>query len=97
MPSPDHRFERLARLARSAADDTTRDEIPPALGTRVLAQLQAESAESVSAWEWLPLRAVWLAAAAAAVCVLIGESRGPNPPADERRFAQSIVQDQLSP
>lgn len=97
MPTPDHRFERLARLARSAADDTTCDEIPPALGTRVLAQLRAESAESVSAWEWLPLRAVWLAAAAAAVCVFIGDDRGPNPPADERHFAQSIVQDQLSP
>ena len=97
MPSPENRFERLVRLSRRAPDDTPDGAMPPALATRVIAQLRPVDREPISAWEWLSLRAVPLAAVAAAVCVFLGDDTWPNRPVDEERLTQAIIQDQLAP
>jgi hypothetical protein len=97
MPSPENRFERLAKLSRSAPADGSADTLPPALATRVLAQLRAAAREPVSPWEWLSLRALPLAATVAAICIFFGDGLWPSPAADEQRLAQAIVQQQLTP
>ena len=87
----------LARLARSAPDDPPPVQLPPALPTRVLAQLRAARPEAASPWEWLSVRAVPLAAAAAALCVYVGGSLSRSAQPDPQWLAESIIQRQLEP
>jgi hypothetical protein len=96
MP-PEDRFERLARLGRRAPQETSDPSLPPALATRVLAELRAAAHEPESPLEWLSFRAVPLAAVAAAICIYFAGGLGLRRGTDEQRLAQAIVQEQLSP
>lgn len=97
MSSPDDHFSRLARLARRAPEPTPNNVPPSALAHQVLARLRTEDRTTVSAWEWLSLRALPLAAAMAAICVFLNDDLTPNRPEDELRLAQAMIQEQLAP
>lgn len=91
MSTPEDPFHRLSRLARRVPAQPPGD-LPPGLATRVLAQVRAaESTESVSLWEWLSLRALPFAAAAAAVCVLVSFARQESPRGDVEFLVQHLV------
>ncbi len=97
MSSPDGHFSRLAQLAQRAPESAHADEVPAALANRVLLRLRNEDRTTVSAWEWLSLRALPLAAAMAAICVFLNDDLTPNRPDDELRLAQAMIQEQLAP
>lgn len=97
MSHPDDQFSRLARLARRAPEEAPPAELPVALATRVLAQLSGDDRPAISAWEWLSLRALPVAAALTAGFVFLGDDTWPVRPDDEQRIAQAMVQDQLAP
>ncbi|MSU48845.1 MAG: hypothetical protein EXS37_07130 [Opitutus sp.] len=96
MSSPENHFARLVQVSRRAPGDAPTAELPAALANRVLVQLRTTDREPVSPWESLSLRAVPLAAAAAAVCLLLNDAAWSQRPDDEQNLAEAFVQEQLA-